>query len=215
MVNKIEETKNELAVVDKKGSADVRDTVSTDADNFINKLKAKIMSKNKQKDIQKSREKEPVPNIAEGAMPVSDVDYNFTELIRFMEIYDLIRNSYINVIDAEGNITETFDTDGFSSRDFVFSEYATNTFRFDIETVPVYKLTLPLSREELVLVQYKDTLEMDVIPFKKVNKNTKSEFTAFELSDMLEEIKKQGFNLKSFIREEVGETYAGKSKKGF
>lgn len=218
MVKKDESTKNELAVVNPNAdnnNDNLRDTVSPDADSFFSRFTSKLLSKEKQKTIAKSREKNPVPNISEGAMPIADVDYNFTELIRFMEIYDLIKNSYINVIDAEGNLSETFDTDGFSSRDFVFNEYATNTFRFDIETVPVYRLKLPLSKDEMVFVQYKDTLEHDVIFAKNLNKNTKSEFTDFELSDMLEDIKKEGLNLKSFIKEPVGETYAGKSKKGF
>lgn len=218
MVQKENRNKNELSVVNSNTTTDnenLRDTVSPDADSFFSKFTSKILSKKKQKIIKKSREKDPVPNIAEGAMPIADVDYNFTELIRFMEIYDLIKNSYINVIDADGNIAETLDTDSFSGREFMFSEYATNTFRFDIETVPVFKLTLPLSRNEMVLVQYKDTLEHDVIFSKNLTKNTKSEFTAFELSDMLEDIKKEGLNLKSFIKEEVGETYAGKSKKGY
>lgn len=214
MVDKYELTKTDGN--EGKKNATIRPNISTDSDNFVNKLKNKFLSKKKQEVIMKEREKEGIQSIADGAFPVAGVDYNFSEVIRFMEIYDLIRKSHVQEYDAQGKMLNEYQTDNFSNENMKFNEHAPNLFKFVIETVPTYRLTMPLSKEDMFLVQYEDTKEVDVLKLKEIpKKGVKMEFTAFELSDLLEAIKKTGFNLRSFVREEVGETYAGKSKRGF
>lgn len=194
----------------------IRENIAGDADTFINKVRNKFLSKKKQEEILKIREKEGIQSIADGAFPVSGVEYNFTELIRFKEIYGLIQKSHIQEYDAQGNLLKEYEMDNFNEQDMVFKEHAPNLFKFIIETVPTYNLVMPLSKEEMYLVQYTDTKEVDVLKLKELpKKGVKIDFTAFEISELLGMIKKSGLNLNSFIRRETGETYAGKSKRGF
>lgn len=197
-------------------NAELRKDVSPDADNFANKLISKFAFKKNKAKLEKEREEEPVKSIAEGHMPEAGVKYNITEVIQFMEIYELIRNSRLEVLDDNNEeVIETFETDGFTSRDVGFREYAHHLFQFDIETVPLHKMTLPLSADNLTFVLYKDTGKHDVVPAKDINpKKMQHEFTSYEIAGVLEMLAKEGLSLKSFKKEVVGKTYAGKTRKG-